>query len=86
MWVHDMKSLDSREVCLDEERGKQTCDKSVQCFFHGRIFAKFGPENYDFSKIYTKGFFMGKKIAQICQILKKNNSKNRQIFMMSSSR
>jgi hypothetical protein len=35
------------------------------CFFYWQIFSKFQRENYDFN-LY-KGFFMGKKVAQIHQ-------------------
>jgi hypothetical protein len=54
-------------------------------FFIWRDFAKFRPEKYDFA-LY-KGFFI-EKMTQIRQISKEKNKtrKNRQIFMISSSR
>jgi hypothetical protein len=53
------------------------------CFF-GPNFAKFQPEKYDLN-LY-KGFTQGKKMAQICQILKGKKNAICQICMISSSK
>jgi hypothetical protein len=53
------------------------------CFF-GPNFTKFQPKKYDLN-LY-KGFTQGKKMAQICQILKGKKNAICQICMISSSK